>query len=70
VNELQVRIDKDFVFSEDLRLRAYIDIYNVFNADTFTDVRNNSSESGDADFGQSLAVVAPRRAMVGIRFEF
>jgi outer membrane receptor protein involved in Fe transport len=70
VNELQVRIDKDFVFSENLRLRAYIDIYNLFNADTFTDVRNNSSESGDADFGQSLAVVAPRRAMVGIRFEF
>jgi len=70
VNELQVRIDKDFVFSENLRLRAYIDIYNLFNADTFTDVRNNSSDTGDADFGQSLAVVAPRRAMVGIRFEF
>jgi len=41
-----------------------------YNADTFTDARNNSSDTGDADFGQSLAVVAPRRAMIGIRFEF
>jgi outer membrane receptor protein involved in Fe transport len=70
VNELQVRIDKDFTFSESTRLRAYIDIYNLFNADTFTEVRNNSSEAGEEDFGQSLAIVAPRRAMIGLRFEF
>jgi hypothetical protein len=42
----------------------------VINADTFNDVSKNSSDTGDADFGQALAVVAPRRAMVGIRFEF
>jgi outer membrane receptor protein involved in Fe transport len=70
VNELQVRVDKDFTFSENTRLRAYIDIYNLFNADTFTEVRNNSSEAGEESFGQSLAVVAPRRAMIGLRFEF
>ncbi len=70
VNDFQVRIDKDFVFGENLRLRTYIDIYNLFNADTFTNVRNNSSDTGDDDFGQSLVVVAPRRAMIGIRFEF
>jgi hypothetical protein len=70
VNEFQVRIDKDFTFSESTRLRAYIDIYNLFNADTFTDVRNNSSEAGEESFGQALAVVPPRRAMIGLRFEF
>jgi hypothetical protein len=70
LNEFQLRVDKDFTFGENTRLRAYIDIYNLFNADTFTDVRNNSSDTGDDDFGQSLAVVAPRRAMIGIRFEF
>jgi outer membrane receptor protein involved in Fe transport len=71
VNEFQIRIDKDFVFgSGEQRLRLSVDIYNLFNADTFTDARNNSSDTGDADFGQSLAIVAPRRAMVGIRFEF
>ncbi len=70
VNDFQIRIDKDFVFGENLRLRAYVDTYNLFNADTFTNVRNNSSDTGDADFGQSLAVVAPRRAMVGLRFEY
>jgi outer membrane receptor protein involved in Fe transport len=71
VNEFQIRIDKDFVFgTKPQRLRLSVDIYNLFNADTFTEVRNNSSDTGDADFGQSLAIVAPRRAMVGIRFEF
>jgi hypothetical protein len=71
VNEFQIRIDKDFVFgSGGQRLRLSVDIYNLFNADTANDVRNNSSDTGDDDFGQPLAVVAPRRAMVGIRFEF
>ncbi|MGH9337873.1 MAG: hypothetical protein ACRD21_29320, partial [Vicinamibacteria bacterium] len=71
VNEFQIRIDKDFVFGGgEQRLRLSVDIYNLFNADTFTDVRNNSSDTGDANFGQPLAVVTPRRAMVGIRFEF
>ncbi len=71
VNEFQIRIDKDFVFGSGAqRLRLSVDIYNLFNADTFNEVRNNSSDTGDDEFGQSLAVVAPRRAMVGIRFEF
>jgi TonB dependent receptor/Carboxypeptidase regulatory-like domain/TonB-dependent Receptor Plug Domain len=71
VNEFQIRLDKDFVFGSGAqRLRLSVDIYNLFNADTFNEVRNNSSDTGDEDFGQSLAVVAPRRAMVGIRFEF
>jgi hypothetical protein len=71
VNEFQIRIDKDFLFGEGAqRLRLSVDIYNLFNADTFNEVRNNSSDTGDADFGQPLAVVAPRRAMIGIRFEF
>jgi Carboxypeptidase regulatory-like domain/TonB dependent receptor-like, beta-barrel/TonB-dependent Receptor Plug Domain len=71
VNEFQVRVDKDFMFGTGpQRLRLSIDIYNLFNADTFTDVRNNSSDTGDANFGQALAILPPRRAMVGIRFEF
>lgn len=41
------------------RLRLSVDIYNLFNVDTYTDVRNNSSDTGDADFGQPLALVAP-----------
>jgi hypothetical protein len=47
-----------------------IDVYNLFNADTVDNLRNNSSGPRDADFGQPLTVAAPRRAMVGIRFEF
>jgi len=71
LNEFQVRIDKDFMLGDGgQKLRLSLDIFNVFNVDTYTSVRNNSSETGDADFGQSLAVVVPRRAMVGIRFEF
>ena len=71
MNEFQIRIDKDFLFSEgEQRLRLSVDIYNLFNADTVNNLRNNSTEAGEANFGQPLAVVAPRRAMVGIRFEF
>jgi outer membrane receptor protein involved in Fe transport len=71
VNEFQIRVDKDFLFSGgEQRLRLSIDVYNLFNADTVNNLRNNSTEAGEANFGQPLAVVAPRRAMVGIRFEF
>jgi hypothetical protein len=69
LNDLQVRINKDVTMRGFERLRLSLDIFNLFNSDTPLTVRNNSSEAG-ADFGQTLSVFAPRRAMVGVRIEF
>jgi hypothetical protein len=68
-NNFQIRLDKDFRFGADRRFRVSLDIFNVFNEATPVSVRNNSSQ-GEALFGQSLEVFAPRRAMVGFRIEF
>ena len=68
-NNFQIRLYKDFRFTADRRLRVSLDLINVFNVDTPVNVRNNSSQ-GEALFGQSLEVFAPRRAMVGFRIEF
>jgi len=68
-NSFQIRVDKDFPLGAQRRLRLSLDVFNVFNNDTAITARNNSSQ-GDALFGQSLTVFAPRRALAGIRFEF
>jgi hypothetical protein len=64
-----IRIDKDFRFKENMRLRLSFDIFNVLNRANPINVRNNSTQAG-ADFGESLDVPGPRRAQLGIRFEF
>jgi hypothetical protein len=69
LNDLQLRINKDLMIRGVQRVRLSLDIFNLFNSDTPLTVRNNSSEAG-ADFGQTLSVFAPRRAMVGLRVEF
>jgi hypothetical protein len=42
-------------------------LINLLNGDTTTTLVNNSSQS---NFGTVLNVVEPRRAQIGIRFEF
>ena len=66
-NDFQVRVDKSFRLTADRRLRLSLDVVNLFNVETYTQVRNNSSQTG---FGDPLAVVSPRRAQLGVRFEF
>jgi hypothetical protein len=68
-HNFQIRVDKDFRFANQRRLRLSVDVINVFNADTPVLARNNSSQ-GEALFGQTLEVFAPRRALVGLRVEF
>ena len=67
-NNFQMRFDKDFLFGNQRRFRVSLDLINVFNVSTPVSVRNNSSQ-GEALFGQSLEVFAPRRAMLGFRIE-
>jgi hypothetical protein len=68
-NELQVRFGKDFGKENGRRLRLSVDVYNLFNVDSPITVRNNSSQ-GASVFGQTLSVFTPRRAQLGIRYEF
>jgi hypothetical protein len=70
VNDLQVRLEKDFSFATSHRVRLSLDILNILNTTQVVSLRNNSSTSGEALFGQPTSVTAPRLAMVGIRYEF
>lgn len=69
LNDLQARLDKDFDLGSARRLRLSVDVFNLLNKATYYQSRNNSSQ-GEATFNQSLAVISPRRATVGVRFEF
>ena len=66
-NDLRFRIDKDFRFSGNMRLRLAWDLINATNEATPANYGNNSSVS---TYGQVLSVVEPRRSMLSVRFEF
>jgi hypothetical protein len=50
-----------------MRLRISLDLVNIFNSATPGTLVNNSSQ---VNYGEYLTFVEPRRAQVGIRFEF
>jgi outer membrane receptor protein involved in Fe transport len=68
-NDLQMRIDKDFKFAGERRLRLSLDLYNIFNVDTPVNIQNNSSQTS-IPFGTAINIFQPRRAQVGFRIEF
>ena len=70
VNDLQIRLDKDFKLPNQQSFRVSLDMFNLFNAGTVLTVLNNSSQTGDAGFGQTNTVVQPRRFTVGARYQF
>jgi hypothetical protein len=69
-NDVRLRVDKDLT-SGRRRVRLSLDVINLLNSDTPTNVRNNSSQANfyNGTVGV-LNVVEPRRGQVGIRFEF
>jgi outer membrane receptor protein involved in Fe transport len=74
LNDVGIRLDKDIGFgdaSAGRRVRLSLDLINLLNSDTPTNIRNNSSQADyyDGTVGV-LNVVEPRRAQVGIRIEF
>jgi outer membrane receptor protein involved in Fe transport len=70
LNDFQVRFDKDLPFGGRRRLRLSVDVFNIFNSATVLTLRNNSSQTGDALFGQSLSLSSARQARLGFRYEF
>jgi outer membrane receptor protein involved in Fe transport len=68
--DLQVRIDRDFRLTASQKIRLSMDIANILNTGTVLSVRNNSSQTGNANFGQTLSVVRPRAVLFGVRYQF
>ena len=71
VNDLQIRIDKDFSITGSQRVRLSIDVFNIFNSDTTLTLRNNSSQvTATTPWAQTLTIVRPRTVQFGVRYQF
>ncbi|MGH9385574.1 MAG: TonB-dependent receptor domain-containing protein [Vicinamibacterales bacterium] len=71
VNDFQIRIDKDFSFPGNRRLRLSADVFNIFNSNTVLTLRNNSSQvTATTPWAQTLSVVRPRTFQLGARILF
>jgi outer membrane receptor protein involved in Fe transport len=66
-NDLGIRIGKDFTIGT-RTLRLSLDVQNLFNSDTPLSIDNNSSHT--ATYLQSTSIFLPRRAILGVRYNF
>jgi hypothetical protein len=66
-NDLGIRIGKDFTMGPRV-LRLSLDVQNLFNSDTPLSIDNNSSHT--ATYLQPTAIFLPRRAILGVRYNF
>ena len=66
-NDLGIRIGKDVKLGARM-LRFSFDIQNLFNSDTPLSIDNNSSHT--ATYLQPTAIFQPRRAILGVRYNF
>ena len=67
LEDMDIRVDKDFTFGEHYRLEPSLDIYNLFNANTILGQQPNQN-AGNANY--IGYVLSPRVARFGIRFSF
>jgi Carboxypeptidase regulatory-like domain/TonB-dependent Receptor Plug Domain len=67
LEDLDIRVDKDFVLSDRFRIEPSLDIYNLFNANTILGQQPNQN-AGNANY--IGYVLSPRVARFGIRFSF
>jgi hypothetical protein len=70
VNDLQLRVDKEFKLATGQSVRVSLDMFNIFDSGTVLTVLNNSSTQGDAGFAQTNTVVRPRTFTFGVRYQF
>lgn len=63
---VDLRIQKDFSFGGKFKLGVLADVFNLFNAGTVTDV---ITEAG-SEFNNTVSIMYPRRARVGLRLYF
>ena len=62
-----LRLEKDFTFTERMRLGLMFDAFNIFNRGVQTSVETNIQY---LNYGKALTVSAPRYLRVGLRFFF
>jgi len=65
---LNLRVEKAFTLHKTAKLRFMVDIFNLLNNATVT--RWRSSDVWRATYQQVSAIPYPRRAQVGVKFEF
>jgi len=68
LSDFQIRFDKDIPLGGSRRLRLSLDLFNLFNADTPTSVQQLSNQS--VPFLTTTDIFLPRRAQIGVRFDF
>ncbi len=67
-NNLDLRVEKEFAFSDDFGVAVFGDFLNLTNSDAFEDI---GSREGTADiFGLPTLFVYPRRLMIGAKVRF
>jgi hypothetical protein len=68
LNDFQIRVDKDVPLGGAKRLRFSVDLFNIFNANTPITVQTFSGQG--VPFLTTTDIFLPRRAQIGVRFEF
>lgn len=66
---MDVRAAKRFDLSERVKLHAYFEMFNLFNADNPAAVQTQENIT-DSPFGSKLQVLPGREGQVGLKFEF
>ncbi len=65
---LDLRLEKDFVLANDVRLGLSADVFNVLNEDAHEQVQSSLGTS--SSFNVPAAFVTPRRLMLGAKLKF
>jgi hypothetical protein len=68
VFNIDLRLEKEFVFKNKFSLSIFLDIFNLLNADTVIDVVETDRPT--LVFGEPRGLVLPRFVRFGVRFEF
>ena len=64
---LDLRLEKDFTFTERMRIGLILDVFNIFNRGVQTTIESNVQY---LNFSKALTVCPPRYVRVGLRFFF
>jgi hypothetical protein len=67
---LNLRAEKYFLFGDNMRLAVLLDVFNVFNWDTVTEVETFYDPWSEFQFGFEWWIQSPRAYKLGFRFEF
>ncbi len=68
-NKLDLRAEKVFDIGS-TQLSVLVDIFNLFNANTTTNIRTYEDQRSSVPFGDVRGIMYPRRFRLGFRFEF